>query len=302
MSRLRRVLPPLASLLPFEAAARHESFTRAAAELNLTQAAVSRQIRALEQNVGTALFERGHRAVTLTDAGWRLARAVSEGLESMAACADGLRHRRHEDDIVILAEIHVAMYWLIPRLPAFHAEYPDIRLRVNASTQPLTQVAEFFDIALQSSSRPSGRFQPLFSVSDAVFPICSPQVAAAASIEACDLDRYPILHCRDDPNDVWMSWDEWLAAVDAGRSAPKGTVFDNYPVVLQAALMGQGIGLGWGRGLSHLLDSGQLVRPMVERVELPQGLSIHAGDDHSAAGADTRRDRVLDWLYRAMAA
>jgi len=299
MSRLRRALPPLASLLPFEAAARHESFTRAADELHLTQAAISRQIRALEEDLGVALFVRSHRAVTLSDAGWQLARAISSGLESIATCADRLRSRRGDDDIVVLAEIHVAMYWLIPRLPGFHASHADIRLRVNASTQPLTYTEESFDIALQCSARPSGAFVPVFSVPDAVFPVCSPAVAAEDSIALADLQRYPLLHCRDDPNDGWISWDAWLEAVGARASALEGTVFDNYPVVLQAALMGQGIGLGWGRGIEHLLATGQLVRPTTESLVLDRGLSVYT----AGRMADDDRCRVvLDWLHEAMRA
>ena len=110
MNRLRRSLPPLATLLPFEAAARLESFTQAAAELSMTQAAVSRQIRALEDDLGLALFERRHRAVVLTAAGEELARAVASGLETMASSAETLRSRRDDDDIVLLAELYVAMY------------------------------------------------------------------------------------------------------------------------------------------------------------------------------------------------
>ncbi|MES1924209.1 LysR family transcriptional regulator [Salinisphaera sp. T31B1] len=297
MSRLRRALPPLASLLPFEAAARHESFTRAAAELHLTQAAVSRQIRALETDLGVSLFVRGHRAVALTDAGWRLARAVSGGLESIATAAERLRAARASDDIVLLAEIHVAMHWLIPRLPAFHAEYPEIRLRVNASTQPLAHTDAVFDIALQSTARPAGVFQAMFSVPDAVFPVCSPTVAGQGTLTAADLGDYPLLHCRDDPQDGWLSWDDWLAAVGAGVSAPAGATFDNYSVVLQAAVLGQGIGLGWQRGLTHLLATGQLVRPLRQRLDLPTGLSVYVADPQAV---ETRRRTVLAWLQSQM--
>ncbi|WP_423821953.1 LysR substrate-binding domain-containing protein [Salinisphaera sp. SPP-AMP-43] len=299
MSRLRRTLPPLASLLPFEAAARRQSFTAAAAELHLTQAAVSRQIRALEQDLGVSLFTRQHRSVALTDAGAELARAIGNGLETIAATAERLRSRRDNDDVVLLTEIYMSMYWLIPRLPAFHDSHPQIRLRVNASTQPLTYAEESFDLALQCGTRPAGVLAPVFSVPDEVFPVCSPAVAAAGSLSAADLADYPILHCRDDPQDGWLTWGEWLSAVGLPGPAPEGSVFDNYPVVLQAAVMGQGIGLGWGRGLEHLLATGQLVRPMPDYLTLPRGLSVYAAPGRAD---DAHTATVIDWLADTLAA
>ncbi|MGN8159912.1 LysR substrate-binding domain-containing protein [Salinisphaera sp. RV14] len=299
MSRLRHTLPPLATLLPFEAAARLESFTRAAHELHLTQAAVSRQIRALEDDLGLALFTRGHRSVALTDAGAELARAIGHGLETIATTAERLRSRRESDDIVLLAEMYVAMYWLIPRLPAFQATHPDIRLRVNASTQPLTHAEESFDLALQCSTRPAGALTPLFSVPDEVFPVCAPSVAEADSLTAADLRAHRILHCRDDPRDGWLSWADWLSAVGLHVTLPEGVMFDSYPVVLQAAVMGQGVGLGWGRGLEHLLARGQLVRPMRASLTLPRGLSVYAAAGHAD---EARTATVVDWLSDALTA
>ena len=294
INHLRRRLPPLATLLPFEAAARLESFTQAAAELSMTQAAVSRQIRALEDNLDVVLFERRHRAVALTPAGEALARAVASGLETMASSADTLRSRRDDDDIVLLAELYVAMYWLIPRLPEFHARHPDLRLRVNASTQPLNHAETVFDLALQCGTRPAGALAPIMSVPDAVFPVCSPSVAGQYSLTPADLADHAILHCRDDPRDGWLSWNDWLAGIGARVAVPQGATFDNYPVVIQSALMGQGIALGWQRGLEHLIDSGQLVRPLAAAMNLPRGLSIYAS---APEAIDERKQRVIDWLY-----
>ena len=294
MNRLRRSLPPLATLLPFEAAARLESFTQAAAELSMTQAAVSRQIRALEDDLGLALFERRHRAVVLTAAGEELARAVASGLETMASSAETLRSRRDDDDIVLLAELYVAMYWLIPRLPAFHASHPDLRLRVNASTQPLSHAETAFDLALQCGTRPAGALTPIYSVPDAVFPVCSPAIAGQYSLTPADLADYDILHCRDDPKDGWLSWNDWLAGVGARVATPRGATFDNYPVVIQSALMGQGIALGWQRGLEHLIDTGQLVRPLAAALNLPRGLSVYSA---APEAIDTNKQRVIDWLH-----
>lgn len=297
MNRLSRQLPPLASLLPFEAAARHQSFTVAADELHITQAAVSRQIRALEDNLGTGLFVRSHRSVSLTDAGEQLARSISAGLEAIAATADRLRSQRDGDDLILLTEIHIAMYWLIPRLSDFHAQHPDIRLRINTSTQPLTQAEESFDLALQYSHRPAGTLTPLLSVPDAIFPVCSPSVAGEATLTLNDLVTYPLLHYHDNPQDAWMSWSQWLSAVNGPGLTTPGLMFNNYPVLLQATVMGQGISLGWARGVEYLLSTGQLVRPVTAQLRLPEGLSLYSAVDNAA---DSRLAVVVDWLRHAL--
>ena len=161
-------MPPLASLLPFEAAARLESFTRAAEELHLTQAAVSRQIRALEQDLGAQLFERRNRAVHLTEAGRELARVVSGALEGIAAQAGHLRGVRRKGEVVLFAQLCEGLYWVMPRLSRFHQVHPGVEVRVSSSTRPLTEAAEHFDLALQTSGRASGSAPLAFTASDEV--------------------------------------------------------------------------------------------------------------------------------------
>ena len=139
MNRLGKSLPPLASLLPFEAAARLESFTKAAEELHLTQAAVSRQIRALEDDLCTRLFERRNRAVHLTDAGREIARVIGGALEGIAAHAGQLRGINRTGEVVFFSQLCEAFYWVMPRLSEFHQRHPEIEVRVAASTRPLTE-------------------------------------------------------------------------------------------------------------------------------------------------------------------
>ena len=298
MNRLRRALPPLASLLPFEAAARHESVSSAAAELHLSAAAISRQVRALEANLGVALFERRHRAVVLTEAGRELAQAVANGLESIAGTARQLRARSADDEVVLLTEMSLAMYWLIPRLPDFNACHADVRIRVNASNRPLTFAKEAFDLAIQCSTRPHGALEPRLSFPDEVFPVCSPTVAEAETLDIDALTDYPLLHCYDDPANGWMSWTDWLIAAGASGPAPAGPTYDTYTVALQAAVTGQGIALGWGRGLEHLLATGALVRPTRARLRLEHGLSVYAP---TTGSLDSSCAQVLEWLGQALA-
>lgn len=281
MNRFRKSLPPLASLLPFEAAARLESFTQAAEELNLTQAAVSRQIRALEEDLGVRLFERRHRAVFLTEAGRDFALSVAASLETLSARATELRGKDRSGEVVLFAELCSAYYWVMPRLAGFHQRHPRIEIRVTASTLPVARTTEPFDVALQTSDRPSGAYPLAFTATDEVFPVCSPAYLAKRKatsrppLPLADLPNHRLLHHRVEPQD-WLEWDDWLERLDSPlRVGHRGTAFDSYPVLIQAAVEGHGIGLGWRRAMERLLQSGSLLRPFGERVILPRGLSIY---------------------------
>lgn len=296
MDNLRKRLPPLSSLLPFEAAARHESFTLAAQELRLTQAAVSRQIRALEDDLGLRLFERRQRTVFLTEAGRELAQAVTAGLDGIAACASDLRGRRRSGEVVLFAELCSAVYWLMPRLADFHQRHPDLEVRVSASLLPVGQSSEDFDVALQTAGRPSGAHALAFTASDDVIPVCSADylqthlAGRRAPLPLAELPQHRLLHHRVHPQD-WPDWDDWLQRVgcdlrvgdgetggvtSGGRPNGGGAVvFDSYPVLIQAAVEGHGIGLGWRRAMEQLLQSGKLVRPFAESVTLDDGLAVY---------------------------
>ncbi|MHB0776002.1 LysR substrate-binding domain-containing protein [Halomonas sp. WWR20] len=295
MSRLRKALPPLSSLLPFEAAARHQSFLRAAQELSLTQAAISRRIRALEEALGVVLFERRHRQVILTEAGRQLAEAVGQGLTDIAECAERLRHRTPTHEVVLFAELYVAMYWLMPRLGDFQRRHPGIYVRISASSLPLVQTLEPFDLAMQCTDRPSGLLAPLLSVRDEVFPVCSAALAAPHAWSVDTLLSHPLLHFRQAGGDAWMSWQTWFERAGHACKLPaptSNTTYDSYPVMLQAAMNGQGICLGYG-GIGQLIRRGELVRPVAESVTLPEGMSVyrarHAADRPAV-------DTVLEWL------
>ncbi len=295
MNKLGKNLPPLASLLPFEAAARLESFTRAAEELHLTQAAVSRQIRALEEDLGVRLFERRHRAVFLTEAGRDLGRSVTAGLESIAARATDLRSLPRSGEVVLFAELCYAFYWVMPRLSDFHQQQPRIDVRVTASTMPVAQSHEDFDVALQTSGRASGAHLLAFTASDEVFPVCSPSYLAGrrAPLSLADLPDHALLHHKVEPQD-WLEWDDWLERLGlTQRVGHRGAVFDSYPVLIQAAVEGHGIGLGWRQAVERLLQSGSLIRPFEESVVLGEGLSVYRRE---RARSRPEAEALLSWL------
>lgn len=300
MNKLGKALPPLASLLPFEAAARLESFTRAAEELHLTQAAVSRQIRALEEDLGVRLFERRHRAVFLTPAGQDLSRIVSESLESLAAGAGELRGKRRDGEVVLFAELCYAFYWLMPHISAFHQQHPRIDVRITASTRPVALAEDDFDVAIQTAERACGPHRLVFTAADEVFPVCSPDYLKGENtpLSLADLSAHRLLHHSVDPQD-WMEWDDWLQAVGANhRVGHDGSVFDSYPVMIQAAVEGHGVGLGWQRAVGKLLQSGQLVRPFVQSVARSGEIAVYR---HHKRPLRPEMKALLSWLEAELA-
>ncbi|POF34583.1 LysR substrate-binding domain-containing protein [Roseibium marinum] len=290
-----RALPPLTRLRPFEAAARLESFTDAATELGLTQTAVSKQVAALEDYLGVRLFERRNRAVFLTEEGRRFGRVVSAALTDIATEAAELRGVRHPQGLLLHCQLCEAFYWLMPRLSRFHERHPGVEVRVVSSLAPLTQAAELFDVAIQTSGRASGSAHLAFTVSDEIFPVAAPNLMEGVTlpVHPPDLHEFPLLSHRVIPQD-WMDWPDWFDAVGmTSRQDGHPITFDNYPLVLQASVAGQGIALGWRRTVSSLLEEGKLIRPCEEVVRRPAEISVFRG---IRPGNHRETQALLDWL------
>lgn len=290
-----RSLPPLSRLRPFEAAARHESFTAAAAELGLTQTAVTKQIAALEADLGVSLFERRNRAVFLTEEGRVFGRVVGHALAEIAEEALRLRGGHQPGGVVLHCQLCEAFYWLMPRLAHFHERHPEVELRVISALAPITEAAEPFDVALQTSGRPSGSARLAFTAADAVFPVASPHllngVTLPLSLKA--LARHPLLSHRVVPQD-WMDWPDWFVAI--GHDMPSDArivAFDSFPLVLQAAVAGQGIALGWRRTVEGMIADGKLIRPCFEGVARPTEISVFRG---TRRGGHHETNALLTWL------
>ncbi|WP_227270436.1 LysR substrate-binding domain-containing protein [Roseobacter weihaiensis] len=295
MNRSSRHLPPLSRLKPFEAAARHESFSLAAVELGMTQTAVSKQIGLLEQELETALFERRNRAVFLTDAGRRLGRVVGAALSDVAAEIAILKGCRRSGELVLHCQLCEAFYWLMPRLARFHERHPGIELRVVSALNPLTEASEAFDVAIQTSGRASGSARLAFTAADDVFPVCAPSLVARGSrpVRPGDLVSYPLLSHSVVPQD-WMEWQDWFESVGASLpKRPRIITFDSYPLALQAAVSGQGIALGWRRTTEGMIGEGKLIRPCDEFVARPTEISVFRG---TARDQHPNTDQLLSWL------
>lgn len=290
-----RGLPPLSRLRPFEAAARHENFTDAAEELGLTQTAVSKQIAALEADLGVALFERRNRTVFLTPQGRALGEVVGAAMSDIAAEVARLRGGAQPGGLVLLCQHCEAFYWLMPRLAGFHEHHPGIEVRVISALAPLTQASEPFDVALQTSGRASGSARLAFTASDEIFPVAAPSLIAQAPLPLSpqDLHHYPLVSHRVVPQD-WMDWPDWFAAI--GQPAPKRAAmrtYDSFPLVLQAAVSGQGIALGWKRTVEGMLAEGKLIRVSTQSVARPTEISVFRGPRR---GGHSETEALLSWL------
>lgn len=261
MQGFRRRLPSLTSLVVLEAAARHLSFTKAAGELGVTQAAVSRQIQALEQELGFALFHRLHRRVELTERGRLLAGVLSQSFSLIDQTIANARAQSEEGELVIGATVAFTQLWLLPRISEFRRLYPSTKIRLITQDTPIDLERDMADLVIRYGDGvwPDGR--SVLLCEDELFPVCSPSYAAGCHLPetAGELLDHTLLD-YDSPNPGWIGWKEWLAAFSAARPARPMLRLSYYTDVIHAAVAGHGIALGWGCLVEDLLQQGRLRR------------------------------------------
>lgn len=290
---MSRLLPPLRLLLAFEGVVRRKSMQRAAEELNVSQPAVSQALRQLEDFVGAQLLDRRTRPISLTEAGRILATATTEGLQRITDALGEIRALSSRDDesVTISCSVGFGTYWLMPRLAAFYEEYPDIAVNVLTTLQGSSIRAPGVDIDMRYGSGrwTDGEIHKLME--ERVVPVCSP--ALRDSLSARDFATLPLLHVNADEQN-WVSWTQYLTAVDLPPNTAKGRQFTNYVQATQAALDGQGVLLGWDSIAADLVRKGRLV-VMGDRIYAPtQALYMVSGTPARRAAAVLR-----DWLIEA---
>jgi DNA-binding transcriptional LysR family regulator len=257
-------LPSLDRLAVFDAAARHLSFTRAAAERFLTQSAVSRQIAALEAELGVSLFRRGHRRLDLTDDGRLLASAVASAIARVREAVETVRAPRRREVLAVTTTPGLASLWLIPRLSDFVATHPGIDVRIDATAARRNLTADGFDLAI--------RYQPVADAADLVLfsesvqPMCSPALLARGGPPlktAADLHAHTLLELETHPGSgLPLEWSTWLQAAGASGLEPTAILtFTHYDAAVAAAVAGQGVVLGRRPLVDGLLRKRALVAP-----------------------------------------
>lgn len=296
MRELYRRLPSLTALVAFEAAGRHCNFSRAAEELHVSQAAVSRQIRELEDQIQTRLFDRLHRSVALTPAGERLQQAVSYGFDQIGDAITRIEQENQADRVGIAANNAMAFYWLRGRIIEYQRLEPTLEPAVYAADTDPPFETDGIDLAVRYGTGEWGDARSTLLFRETLFPVCSPGYRdAAASLEQpADLLDATLLY-MDPQGPDWVTWAEWLRGqgMEAGMRLPHGPMFNSYPLLLQAAIDGQGVALGTARMLDPLLAEGTLVRPMAAEYRTGRGywLSLPA-----QGPLNPRAEALHDWL------
>ncbi len=267
---MARRLPPLNALVVFEAAARHLSFTRASEELHVTQAAVSHQIKSIEDYLGITLFQRLGRGqgLVLTEAGREYLPAITSALEAIRASTDQVRRVRPKRILNIATLDSIGSRWLLPRLSRFMREHPAVNVRITAAEleeYPLTHALA--DIELRYGSGEWLDLDAARFMTESIFPVCSPKLVHGPQPvrEPSDLRHHTLLH------DVMNTeWRDWLTAAGATDVDPeRGPGFNHSNLVIQAAEMGEGVALGRGALVLDALVSGALVRPFALTLPAP---------------------------------
>lgn len=301
MNRINVNLTSSRALMLFESAARLGSFSRAADEMNVGQPAVSHGIRQLEEVLGARLFRRRPRGVELTEAGSRLAARLQSGYaEIRAGIEDVLAMSEGNERVTIMVSTSLASYWLMPRVADFKQRYPDVELRCITQDTDRDVRGGDFDLCIPLGRGRWPGFQAWKFADEELYAVCSPgylkqigPVAGPGDLPAHDL---LILEQRYDPR---FDWHTWFKCVGIESSRPiDGATSNDYSIVLQAAIGGQGIALGWRHIVQPLLEQGILVRATPESVRSDHPFYIIAPESLPLRPAVAA---LRDWLIAQMA-
>jgi len=290
----RRRIPSLTALVTLEAVFRHKSFTAAARELGVTQAAVSRQITLLEDELGQPLFVRKHRAIEPTGACIALANTLAQSFASIADTVETIR-TSDQNVVTIGATVAFSSFWLLPRLAEFRRHNPGIQIRVVSQDTKINLDAGGIDIAVRYGTPPFNDGTVIASQTDVVVPVCSPDyLRRRATRELSASDDFIETDAEDRS---WLSWSRWAQKSASAFEIRPSLRFNHYTETIAAARAGEGLALGWRVLVQTFLDDGTLVAMDVP--ELP------ADDCYNVLlPLKTRRtfaaDQAAKWLTMAL--
>jgi LysR family transcriptional regulator, glycine cleavage system transcriptional activator len=254
-----RRLPPLNALKAFEAAARHESFTRAAEELFVTQGAVSHQVKALEVELGVKLFNRERQRLVITEAGRQYLTTLRDAFDRIALGTERLLQRQSSGALTVSTSPDFAAKWLVNRLGRFAEEHPSIDLRVSATLHHVDFAREDVDLAVRHGDGNWPGLEAVRMSPEELFAVCSPKLLAgrARLKKPADILKLPLLHLNDR-----RGWSRWLEAAGVAHSElTQGPILNRDSMVIDAAVDGQGVVLTRTTLAAWDLINGRLVRP-----------------------------------------
>ncbi|WP_460273605.1 LysR family transcriptional regulator [Celeribacter sp. ULVN23_4] len=284
-------LPSLGDLSCFEATARHLSFKDAAAELNVTPAAVSHRIKSLEQDLGQPMFTRKFRGVELTQAGALLFVAIQRGFETISECVQRIRYRQDESGVTITATPAISGLWLTQRLATFWGSNPEISISQIVQEAGSTTLSDL-SIHYGNPDEAVGDIRILFQgcISALGTPIYKEKYGISG---LSDLAKAPLVHAQS-PDQSWTEWSDWLSETGASEASGPGYFLNNYLIALRTAENHVGAVLGWESLLQQHLESGRFVRLVPEVIPSPHPFYLRIHDD---ASRDARH--FADWLVGA---
>ncbi len=263
---MKKRLPPLNWLRAFESSARHLSFTHAAVELNLTQAAVSQQVKGLESQLGAALFKRLPRGLELSEAGLAYLPVVHEAVERLAAATDEIFGQGHRRTLTVRVSLVFFTHWLAMRLPDFRERHPEINLRITSNIwggdTSVTDVEADLEIRHGHGKWTGLKAERL--TWDTLLPVCAPSLPSekAPLMSPKDLDHHELLHVLG----YEEGWGYWLKKAGRGQlDASRGMQFDTLISALRMAELGQGVALARSSLVQSMLATGQLMAPLKAR-------------------------------------
>ena len=294
---MRRSLPPLNALRSFDAAARHQSFTRAAEELCVTQGAVSHQVKALEIQLGLQLFKRARNGLLITDAGRDYLAVVRDVFDRLELATDSLMQRQRSGTITVSTSPDFAAKWLVSRLGRFAEAYPEIDLKLAALMHRVDFAREDVDLAIRHGDGQWPELDAVNLTAEELFPVCSPSLMTSRGglHNPEDVLRFSLLHL-DDRRD----WGRWLEAAGApGERLLQGPILNHASMLIDAAIEGQGVALARTMLAASDLIAGRLVRPFQAAIPLRNTYWIVCP---KATRALPKIVAFRDWLFDEVAA
>ena len=291
----RRLIPSVTALVEFEAVARLGSFTLAAHELGVTQAAVSKQVKFLEDTLAIRLFERLHRSIKLTGEGEELYLVVAESMQKIAGVFDRLASRTARQELVLAATSAFSHFRLLPRLLSLKTSQPQLQLRLSTLMFTSDLRHKEIDVAVRYGNGKWGDGTATLLFDEEVFPVCSPKWLESQPMpESLQALAEAELIESDSTSEGWMGWDEWFRAVGHVPNRLDFTLRCSlYTDAIQAARFGQGIALGWGRLVHDLLIAGELVKLPLATLKVSDSYFIFVPHGRTITPAI---DGLIDWL------
>ncbi len=295
MQRLIKHIHSPAALFAFEAAARHLSFTRAANELNVTQPAVSQAVKRIEDALGVRLFLRRHRALALTEAGERFYDDVSYGLIHIRRSVERITTQRQDRHVTLSVTTAFANYWMVPRLGAFRALNPDVDLRVQTTNKDVDIASESISLAVRLGDGAWPGYQSAPIADEEIFAVCSPSYLEHQTPprSPSDLLAHRLIHLEE-PFRPRATWADWFAQAGVSyRDEGEGLRLNDYALVIQAAIAGQGIAFGWRHIVERLIAQGVLTKALETSFRSDHRFHVVWAE---AAPLSPEATRVRDWL------